>query len=84
MTYDVEPGDAIENKALPLVVGVVGDFGANPDAPRKRLTARSFVGIDRDNVDEVLNGVAPRAAYRGVDTRRTSGRPRRWRGASRS
>jgi type VI secretion system protein ImpB len=64
MTYDVEIGDAIENKELPLVVGVVGDFGANPDAPQKRLKERSFVGIDRDNFDEVLNGVAPRASYR--------------------
>ena len=26
MTYDVEIGDAIENKELPFVVGVLGDF----------------------------------------------------------
>ena len=64
MTYDVEIGDAIENKELPLVVGVVGDFGGNSEVPQKRLKERSFVGIDRDNFDEVLNGVAPRAAYR--------------------
>ena len=64
MTYDVEIGDAIENKELPLVVGVVGDFGTNADAPQKRLKERSFVGIDRDNFDEVMNGVAPRATYR--------------------
>jgi type VI secretion system protein ImpB len=30
MTYDVEIGDAIENKELPFVVGVVGDFGGDP------------------------------------------------------
>ena len=47
MTYDVEIGDAIENKELPLVVGVVGDFGGNSEVPQKRLKERSFVGIPR-------------------------------------
>lgn len=64
MTYDVEIGDAIENKELPLVVGVVGDFGGNSEVPQKRLKERSFVGIDRDNFDEVMKGVEPRAAFR--------------------
>lgn len=64
MTYDVEIGDAIENKELPFVVGVVGDFGGNSEVPQKRLKERGFVGIDRDSFDEVLRGVEPRAAYR--------------------
>ncbi|GGC24136.1 type VI secretion system contractile sheath small subunit [Pseudoduganella buxea] len=64
MTYDVEIGDSIENKELPLVVGVVGDFGGNSDVAQKRLKDRSFVAIDQDNFDEVLKGVEPRAAYR--------------------
>jgi type VI secretion system protein ImpB len=64
MTYDVEIGDAIENKELPMVVGVVGDFGGNSDVPQKRLKERSFVGIDRDNFDEVMKGIEPRAQFR--------------------
>lgn len=64
MTYDVEIGDAIENKELPFVVGVVGDFGADPEAERKRLKDRHFVSIDSGNFDEVLSGVAPAAAFR--------------------
>jgi type VI secretion system protein ImpB len=64
MTYDVEIGDAIENKELPFVVGVLGDFGADPDAPRKRLKDRKFVNVDADNFDEVLGGVAPAASFR--------------------
>lgn len=63
MTYDVEIGDALENKELPFVVGVLGDFGGNPDAPRKRLKERKFVNIDIDNFDEVLGGVAPVARF---------------------
>jgi type VI secretion system protein ImpB len=64
MTYDVEIGDAIENKELPFVVGVVGDFGVDPSVDKKRLKDRNFVNIDADNFDEVLGGVAPVAAFK--------------------
>src|SRR4051812_15831844 len=64
MTYDVEIGDAMENKELPFVVGVVGDFGSDPGADRKRLKERNFVNVDAGNFDEVLGGVAPVANFR--------------------
>lgn len=64
MTYDVEIGDAMENKELPFVVGVVGDFGGNPDTEKKRLKDRKFVSIDSDNFDEVLGGVEPVARFK--------------------
>lgn len=64
MTYDVEIGGAIENKELPFVLGVVGDFGGNSEVEQKRLKDRKFVSIDRDNFDEVLKGVEPRTVYR--------------------
>ncbi|MES2150772.1 MAG: type VI secretion system contractile sheath small subunit [Pseudomonadota bacterium] len=64
MTYDVELGDAIENKELPFVVGVLGDFGNDPSVGRKRLKDRNFVNVDSGNFDEVLGAVAPVAAFR--------------------
>lgn len=64
MTYDVEVGDAIENKELPFVVGVMGDFGNNLDVEKKRLKDRNFVNVDASNFDEVLGGVAPVAQFR--------------------
>ena len=64
MTYDVEIGDAIENKELPFVVGVIGDFGSDPAAARKALKDRNFVNVDADNFDEVLGAVAPVAQFR--------------------
>lgn len=67
MTYDVEVGDAIENKELPFVVGVVGDFGNDPSAAKKRLKDRNFVNVDSSNFDEVLGGVAPVASFRVPD-----------------
>lgn len=64
LTYDVEKGDAIEQKELPFVVGVAGDFSGNPEAPLAKLKDRKFVNVDLDNFDDVMKGAAPRAVYR--------------------
>jgi len=64
LTYDVEKGDAIEQKELPFVVGVMGDFSGNPEQPSPKVKDRRFVNVDLDNFDEVMEGVAPRAVYR--------------------
>lgn len=64
LTYDVEKGDAIEQKELPFVVGVLGDFSGNPEQPLAKVKDRRFVNVDLDNFDEVMEGMAPRAVYR--------------------
>ena len=66
LTYDVEIGDAIEQKELPFVMGVMGDFTGqpNPDQPLPKVKDRKFVNIDLDNFDEVMSGMTPRASYR--------------------
>ncbi len=72
LTYDVEIGDAIEAKELPFVVGVLGDFAAQSKEPQGKVRDRKFVNIDMDNFDDVMEGMAPRAAFR-VKNRLTSG-----------
>lgn len=66
LTYDVQIGDAIENKELPFVVGVLGEFSGtpDPDKPLPRLKDRKFVSVDVDNFDDVMAGMAPRTSYR--------------------
>jgi type VI secretion system protein ImpB len=64
LTYDVEIGDAIEEKEIPFVVGVVGDFSGNPENPIPKIKDAKFVNIDGDNFDDVMKGMAPRAVYR--------------------
>jgi len=64
ITYDVEVGGAIENKELPFVLGVLGDYSGTPDEPLPRPKDRKFVEIDRDNFDQVLAAMKPRLAYR--------------------
>ncbi|MDR1424126.1 MAG: type VI secretion system contractile sheath small subunit [Azoarcus sp.] len=70
ITYDVEIGDAIQNKELPFVLGVLGDYSGQPKKPLPKLKERKFVQIDRDNFDDVLKGMAPRLAMK-VDNRLT-------------
>lgn len=68
LTYDVEVGDAIEQKELPFVVGVLGDFSGNPEEALPKLRDRKFVNIDPDDFDGVMEGMAPRATYRVENT----------------
>lgn len=62
ITYDVEIGDAIEKKELPLVVGILADLSGKPETPLAKLGERRFIEIDRDNFNEVLSATAPRLA----------------------
>ncbi|NHN76983.1 type VI secretion system contractile sheath small subunit [Azotobacter chroococcum] len=61
ITYDVEIGNAIEKKELPLVVGILADLSGKPENPLPKLMDRRFVEIDRDNFNDVLASIAPRA-----------------------
>ena len=70
ITYDVEIGDAIEMKEIPFVVGVLADLSGKPDEPLPKMKDRKFIEIDRDNFDQVLEGMSPRLAYR-VDNKLT-------------
>lgn len=63
ITYDVEIGDAIEKKSLPLVVGIMADLAGKPAEPLPILKKRRFTEIDRDNFNGIMASVAPRLAF---------------------
>jgi type VI secretion system protein ImpB len=63
LTYEVERGDAIEIKELPFVVGVMGDLAGQSEVEQPKLRERKFVNIDRDNFDDVMKAIEPRAAF---------------------
>jgi len=71
ITYDVEIGDAIELKELPLVIGVLGDFTGQPEQPLPKLKERRFVEVTPDNFDSVLESMTPHVAY-SVDNKLTN------------
>ncbi|HGJ9327837.1 TPA: type VI secretion system contractile sheath small subunit [Pseudomonas aeruginosa] len=68
ITYDVEIGNAIEKKELPLVVGILADLSGKADTPPAKLVERRFVDIDRDNFNEILSSISPRATLQVDNT----------------
>ncbi|HEX7864012.1 MAG TPA: type VI secretion system contractile sheath small subunit [Variovorax sp.] len=73
ITYDVEIGDAVEKKELPLVVGLLADLSGQPAQPLPKLKERRFVEIDRDNFDGVLGNISPRLDLSVPDTMKGEG-----------
>ncbi|MGJ7530161.1 type VI secretion system contractile sheath small subunit [Variovorax sp. GB1P17] len=73
ITYDVEIGDAVEKKELPLVVGLLADLSGQPVQPLPKLKERRFVEVDRDNFDEVLGNIAPHLDLSVPDTMKGDG-----------
>ena len=63
ITYDLEVGDAIINKELPMVVGIMSDLSGKPREALPPLKLRKFVEIDRDNFDDVMESIAPHLEY---------------------
>ena len=68
ITYDVEIGDAVVQKELPFVMGVMGDFSGNPTSKPDPLKDRKFVNIDRDNFDDVMARISPELNIRVQNT----------------
>jgi len=67
ITYDVDIGDAIVQRELPLIVGILADLSGNPAEALPPLKDRSFVVIDRDNFDDVMTGCGVRLTYKVDD-----------------
>lgn len=57
--YDVETEGTMIEKELPFVMGVMGDFTGNPTVPKKPLSERKFIQIDRDNINDVMKNMEP-------------------------
>lgn len=69
ITYDVETNGATETKELPFVVGVLGSFsGDKPENEKVEVEDREFVGVDKDNFDQVMADVAPVLNYKVDNT----------------
>jgi type VI secretion system protein ImpB len=73
ITYDVEIGDAVEKKELPLVVALLADLSGDPAKPLPKLKDRRLVEIDRDNFAEILKKIAPRLEMSVRDTTKDEG-----------
>lgn len=59
ISYDVEIGDALEQKELPFVVGVLADLSGQNGTEEGGVAGRHFVEIDAENFDKVMAAMAP-------------------------
>ncbi len=60
ITYEVETNGAVENRELPFVVGVIGEFsGDKPESEKEEVDFRQFIDIDKDNFDTVMRTIGP-------------------------
>ncbi len=60
ITYEVNTDGATQEKELPFVMGVMGDYSGDNTENKKSLKDRKFSQIDRDNFNEVMGNVAPK------------------------
>jgi type VI secretion system protein ImpB len=73
IVYEVETEGAKVLKELPFVVGVLGDFSGKPTSPLKPLRDRKFIGIDRDNFNEIMARMTPGLEFRVANTLKGDG-----------
>jgi type VI secretion system protein ImpB len=76
ITYEVQKGDAIENKELPFSLAVIGDFARPQNTDGKGQTKvkdRKFVGVDLENFDNVMRAMGPNASFRVKNALSTEG-----------
>ncbi len=50
------------------MVGILADLSGKPDTPPAKLVERRFVDIDRDNFNEILSSISPRATLQVDNT----------------
>jgi type VI secretion system protein ImpC len=67
IAYEVAVGDAIENRELPFVIGVMGDYSGAAASPA--VKDRSFQTIDFDSFNAMMEELKPRALFKfpGID-----------------
>ncbi len=58
ITYDVEDGEAVENRELPMMVGVISNLSGQSENPTE-YRERSFEEVDPDGVDRLMKRIAP-------------------------
>ena len=63
ITYDVEIGDAVEVRELPLLVGIMSDLSGKSEIEKTKVKDRKFIDLNPENFNEVLESIEPRVNY---------------------
>lgn len=59
ITYDLETNGTKEEKEIPFVMGVMGDYSGDNVDNKKSLKDRKFAGIDSENFNDLMSKINP-------------------------
>ncbi len=59
ITYDLETNGTTEEKEIPFVMGVMGDYSGDNAEGKKALKERKFAQIDSDNFNDLMAKINP-------------------------
>lgn len=63
ITYDVETAGALEKKELPFILGIISPLSGKSLKAPTPMAEKSWIFIDRENFNQVLESIAPRIAF---------------------
>ena len=58
ITYDVEDGGSVENRELPMMVGVISDLSGDSENPTE-YKERTFEEVESDGIDKLMTRISP-------------------------
>jgi type VI secretion system protein ImpB len=68
ITYDLETNGAKEEKEIPFVMGVMGDYSGDNVDNKKALKDRKFAGIDSENFNDLMSKINPQLLLKVENT----------------
>jgi type VI secretion system protein ImpB len=74
-TYYVEADDAVERRALPVVIGVLADLSGQAAKPPVPLRERRFIAVDEETLNALMASVKPRVAFKAANVLTTEPDP---------
>lgn len=68
ITYDLETNGTSEEKEIPFVMGVMGDYSGDNADNKKPLKERKFANIDPDNFNDLMAKIDPQLRMKVENT----------------
>lgn len=73
ITYDLETNGTREEKEIPFVMGVMGDYSGDNTEGKKALKDRKFASIDSENFNDLMSKVSPELRLKVENTLENDG-----------
>lgn len=73
ITYDLETNGTREEKEIPFVMGVMGDYSGDNTEGKKALKDRKFASIDAENFNDLMGKISPELRLKVENTLENDG-----------